>query len=163
MKIAYSGTHGTGKTTSVYHHAADLKIDPAYANKNVGIVYEVARHSPFPLNKESTHETQLWGFCTQIAMELEYKQKYDIIICDRTIMDPIAYAIVLGYQRSADTMWAIAEEHIHSYDRIIYKSPDNNNYCFADGIRDIDNKFRLDVHETLIGLYNKLKIEIEIQ
>jgi cytidylate kinase len=57
MKIAFSGSHGTGKTTHVLKKAHELKLQ--YPNKSIDILSEVARKSYLPINQNSTKESQL--------------------------------------------------------------------------------------------------------
>jgi Ni2+-binding GTPase involved in maturation of urease and hydrogenase len=50
LKIAFSGSHGCGKTTSVFKKCFELKKE----YKNVDVLVETARESPFPINRETT-------------------------------------------------------------------------------------------------------------
>lgn len=120
--IAFSGTHGTGKTTSVYKKAEWLKMNNQ--NKEVGTILEVARRCPFKIlsknNDKSSKEAQLWIFAQQISTELMISKIYDIVVSGRSIIDTIAYTRVLGYKHLANTMLGIAWEHIHIYKEIYY-------------------------------------------
>ena len=55
MKIALIGTHGVGKTTLAYEICSLLKR----SGKNVELVTEMARRSPFPVNDATTLEGQI--------------------------------------------------------------------------------------------------------
>ena len=57
MKIAISGSHGTGKSSYVYKKAQEEKIENP--TKRISIVSEVARDCPFPINKTATEQSQL--------------------------------------------------------------------------------------------------------
>ena len=69
--IAFSGAHGTGKTTAVYDLAAKLKKNGV----NVGIITETARECPFPVMSSGCHVppeySQLWIFNRQMQAEIE--------------------------------------------------------------------------------------------
>ena len=56
LHIAYSGTHGTGKTTSVFDTASFCKMQ--FPNKSVHVITEKASESPFKINKETTQDSQ---------------------------------------------------------------------------------------------------------
>lgn len=155
MKIAYSGTQGTGKSYSTYEHALKFKLE--HPLKTVIAVSEVATESPFPINKESTIDTQLWIFSNQISKELEYKSNYEIVICDRTICDCLAYSIANGFYDLVQTMIPLSKYWLSTYDQIYVKLMDNNAYNFPDGVRDTDELFRRDVENSLLKLYDELE------
>ena len=162
-KIAYSGSHGTGKTFSVLDLAKEYKISSP--NSSVGIIQEVARHCPLPINTESTDESELWILVEQMRLEIDYSTKYNIIICDRSVVDTIAYSRVRGH-KYASGMLNLISKYIDTYDKIIFKTIQNNNYQVDDGVRDMGHQFREDVESELIRIYEALlcagaKFEIE--
>ena len=113
MKIAFSGSHGTGKTFSAYNKVVELKLQNK--NKNICILNELARESPFPINRETTENSQLWIFLNQISEELEMDTKYDIIVCDRTVVDVLAYSEYKGFDRFVKILYPLEQEWIHTY------------------------------------------------
>jgi len=149
--IAYSGTHGTGKTTSVYKKAEELKMNNQ--NKEVGTILEIARRCPFKIlsknNDKPSKEAQLWIFSQQVSTELMMSKIYDIVVSDRSIIDTIAYTIAFGYKNLADAMLGIAWEYIHVYKEIHFKSIKKNNYLSDDGIRHLDQDLRLQIEEEM--------------
>lgn len=152
-KIAMSGTHGTGKTTKAIQHAYDTKIS---TNKNIFVLQEIARESPLPINQRGTKESHLWIFAKQIEREINLSLKYDMIICDRTILDTVAYSCYLGFNDIYDGMKNIAMVHLSSYDSIYYLTSQKNDYLIDDGIRDVeDSKFRLGIESILLDLYDE--------
>ncbi len=58
--IAFSGTHGTGKTTSVFKLAYELKMENP--TLKIGVLQETARTCPHPINKDTTPQAQSWIF-----------------------------------------------------------------------------------------------------
>lgn len=156
MKIAFSGTHGTGKTTSVYEHAYKLKLK--YPNKKIIVLTEVAAECPLPINTDAKYESQLWIFNTQIKREIELSSKYDIVICDRTIVDNLAYSKLNGFHDLYESTLKLAVNYIESYSHIKVKLLKNNDHLHEDGIRDAKNiKFREDVEKIMVDTYNVLK------
>lgn len=154
LRIAYSGTHGTGKTTSVFNCAKHCKIN--FSNKSVHVITETASESPFKINKSTTEDSQTWIFIAQMKAELECF-KYDILISDRTVVDCISYSIRAGFNKLADSQLEMAKSYISKYDYIFYKSIEKNDYLFEDGIRDSkDINFRKEINNYLLEIYQKL-------
>ncbi len=89
MKIAFLGTHGVGKTTLCFELAAALKR----LDQSVDIVKEVARRCPLPINRDTTRDAQLWILHNQIAEEIALEPAYDVIVCDRAVLDNYAYLV----------------------------------------------------------------------
>jgi len=158
MKIAFTGSHGTGKTTSMFNQAHISKIENP--NLTVGVFYDNASLAPNGLfNKKSTNESQLWIFTNQMRNEIELSYIYDIIICDRTILDSVAYTGYMGYQRLYDKMFNLAIEHLSSYDMIYFKQIKHNEYWTKCKYRDIhDAEYRQRVEDILLNLYERAKI-----
>ena len=75
MKIGIIGTHAIGKTTLVYDLASSLKKQ----DFNAGILTEVSRNSPFPINEETTKEAQKWILFTQYLKEIEKEKNMNIL------------------------------------------------------------------------------------
>lgn len=163
MKIAVSGTHGTGKSTKVMELARRLKIERP--NSEVGMLMEVARSCPGPLNKAATEGSQLWIFAEQIRRELEMMRPigcYDCLITDRSIMDNVAYSKVLGLPIWR-AMFELATIHAGTYDRIIFNLIATNDHWHNDGVRECNDKvFRQRVEDELIRLYAKAQIKVEL-
>ena len=157
MYISYTGSHGSGKTTAVYKTAFEMKLK--YNDKRVVTLAEIASESPFKINKETTEESQLWIFTSQIKRELEMINMYDIIVGDRTCVDCIGYSLVAGFYALADAMIEVAKSHVHVYNEIIFKTIANNPYHFKDGIRSSDTKFRSDVENAILEAYKMIGIE----
>lgn len=156
-KYSFTGAHGTGKTTSTFELAKTLKL--SNTTSSVGLLNENAALCPLPINRETTIDSQLWIFSSQIIKEIELGSKYDILICDRSIIDPIAYSIYKGYNELADALFKVALNYIESYTNIYFKLILNNNYLFSDGIRDIDLKFQKDIENIMLDVYERIPKE----
>lgn len=152
--IAFSGTHGTGKTTAVLKCAIDLKM--RHPDQRIEYYSENVAWCPYPVNKSMTEESQLWMYANQIQAELKLLTLFDIIVSDRTIVDCIAYAKVMGFHGLAKDMMRLTRRHIHRYAQIHVMTMKNNNHHHADGLRDEDPSFRASVEEALLQLYEQL-------
>lgn len=156
MKIAYTGTQGTGKTHAAIERAAKLKRENP--DKEVGLLINVERECPLPINRETTFESQMWIFTTQIREEIRLANIYDILVTDKTAMDMVAYIGAFcsgGYWKTGySPMYMTARRWLRTYDRIIFRTLYSNEYCMDDGIRCVDESARKSVEEALIRLYN---------
>lgn len=156
MKIALSGSHGTGKTTAAFKLSTKLKIENP--GKQIGILQEVARLCPLPINERSTIESQIWMFTKQIEEEIFLSCKYDILICDRTALDTVAYAKFFNFS-VWESMYSICRCFIKSYDEIYFYDCLNHPFNYEDGKRSTSEGFRLGVEEILLNLYKELVTE----
>jgi len=153
MKIAFSGTHGTGKTTRVFDEAKRLKIK--FPNKTVGILSENVINCPLPINKQTSVMSQLWIFSDQLKNEIEMSTKYDILVCDRSIFDAIAYMYRIN-KDVANHMLKLGEDFLDTYDTIYFIRSRNDEYLTDDGLRDgEDKKFRAEIDKILEEIYYK--------
>jgi len=157
MKIAFSGTQGTGKTTAMYKLAYEMKMK--YPSGIVSIISEVARESPFPINTNSTEDSQWWIFNEQIRRENDYTKRtrpYDsILICDRTVMDAVAYTRYRGFDW--EKMYEQAVVHMKTYDTVYFHCTEVHPYNFPDTIRSTDDLFRENIESLLLDLYSRYK------
>ncbi len=155
MIIAYSGTHGIGKTTSALFAARDLKIN--HPTCSVHVLCDLESFCPFPINREGSEKTQAWIFAYQIKQTLSAMARFDIVVCDRSILDVVAYAYALGFHGLAEGMLAMAETFLPYYKEIRIKKIANNPHCHPDGIRDVTAPdFRQAVETCLLDLYHKI-------
>lgn len=141
MKIAFIGTHGTGKTTLSYSLTGELKK----LGINAMMITETARKCPLPINKDCAFASQLWIMTTQICQEIELQSVYNDIVCDRSVLDGYVYALVTGCANL--TLEKLAEDWIKTYD-YLFKVPITRPLS-ADGIRSMDDTFQRAVDETM--------------
>lgn len=154
IKIAYTGSHGCGKTTAVFKEAYNKKLENP--NKIINILTEASRECPFPINRKSTINSQKWIFYTQLKKELEQEQNCDILICDRTIVDVLAYSDVMNFKEFVYLIYPIVVNHIITYDCIYFLTIKNNDYHYVDGIRDTDLEHRKHIEDRLLYYYETI-------
>jgi len=89
MKIGLTGTHGIGKTSLAYALVGELKSRGARA----GMIREFVRECPLPAGTEENNsaEAQAWILARQVAEEIEAASRFDVVVCDRTVIDNYAY------------------------------------------------------------------------
>ena len=135
MKIAFIGTHGTGKTTLAHELVAQLKKKGTDAGLNTG----VARLCPFPIKEDTTKKAQIWIILNQIAREMEDEEKFDVVICDRSAFD--GYCYYTSKFGRFDVIENLVREHLKTYDYLI-RIPIREGYLKKDKIRSANTEFQ---------------------
>jgi len=155
-KIAIMGAHGTGKTTLSYQMAAVVKKE--CPNKRVGLLGEVVRSCP--LMKEANVERfQTWTFHSQIAREIEADQRNDILICDRTALDSLAYSLVDGLPGIIELYLPVAIKWMQTYGQIYFLRP-NGQAIADDGVRYKDLAGQAEIDSILQGWIEEYEIPV---
>jgi len=144
VKVAFIGSHGTGKTTLAFELAAHLKK----LDRTVELVKEVARRSPTPLNRETTSAGQRWILHTQIADEIEADIGHDAVVCDRAVIDNYAY-YVHAFGRD-ETLDVIMRDWVPTYDLLV-RVPIVVAPRF-DGVRDTSRTFQSEIDALITEL-----------
>lgn len=172
FKISAIGTHGTGKSTTIYDWSYKLKTDKKYFNDiplikeklnilgrepSVKIISEVASECPFPINKESTFESQIWMFAEQLKQEIESDGKFDFLLIDRSLYDYITYCHYLEFVNNIEHGLSTGMINIakNIYYDILVKHEINDKYLKEDGIRDLDKSFQENIQFLLENIISK--------
>lgn len=152
LKIAFVGTHGVGKTTLCFDLAAQLKR----LDLGVELVKEVARRCPLPINEQTTPDAQAWILHTQMAEELAAAASYEVVICDRSVLDNYAYLVARGGRRP--DLDALVETWIQTYNAL-FKVPvlDAPSY---DGTRAVSRAFQMEIDATIDDLVSAFGIDV---
>jgi nicotinamide riboside kinase len=152
LKVAFIGTHGVGKTTLCFDLAAQLKR----LDLGVDIVKEVARRCPLPINEETTYDAQAWILHTQIAEEIEASAAYEVVICDRSVLDNYAYLVArVGRRAELDPL---VREWVRGYDAL-FKVPVLGVPTF-DGKRAVSPSFQLEIDATIDELVGAFGVPV---
>ena len=141
MKIAFIGTHGVGKTTLCFELAAALKR----LDLSVDLVKEVARACPLPINRDTTDAAQNWILHSQVAREIELADAYDMIVCDRAVVDNYAYMVQAAGRRPE--LEPFIRHWLGTYGLLV-KVPVVAPPTF-DGTRDVSVDFQMAIDRTL--------------
>lgn len=157
MKIAIIGSHGTFKTTLVYFLAGVLTAK----GKNVGIIREVARACPYFKMGHGNVLAQNWILLTQAQWEREFQDKYEYVLCDRSLIDNFMYALE-AYEREGEPIpeWieAFVLHHIKSY-TFLFKTPVSPEGLINDGIRSTDVSWQKKIDLRLVQYLQEKKIQ----
>ncbi|MCX6551158.1 MAG: AAA family ATPase [Acidobacteria bacterium] len=150
MKLAFIGTHGTGKTTLCYDLTAALKRQ----GSNADMVKEVARLSPLPINRKTSLDAQIWILMTQVAEEIRSASVHDIVVCDRSVLDNYAYLMfACGRQKAIERF---VDHWMKSYD-VLVKVPMLGG-ATEDGVRDTDEFFVRSIDQLVDTLLTEKRI-----
>jgi len=152
MKIAFLGTHGTGKTTLAHELVMNLKKKGVDA----GFMSEVARNCPFPINEETTKKSQIWIILNQIIKELEEEGHYEILVSDRSVLD--GYCYYVNKFGPADFLEPIIKKHLQTYSYLI-RVPIRKGLLTKDKIRSTNKQFQKDVDIQFNRLLKKFKVK----
>lgn len=152
LKIAFVGTHGVGKTTLCFDLAAQLKR----LDLGVELVKEVARRCPLPINEQTTPDAQAWILHTQMAEELAAAASYEVVICDRSVLDNYAYLVARGGRRS--DLDALVETWIQTY-HALFKVPVIEAPSY-DGTRAVSRAFQMEIDATIDHLVSAFGVEV---
>jgi hypothetical protein len=89
MKFGFVGAQCSGKTTTAHSVYAKLK---ELEYNNVALVTERARECPYSIaDSYSLFKTEHWILLNQMLAEEALEDKWDYIICDRSVIDEIIY------------------------------------------------------------------------
>jgi len=152
LKVAFVGTHGVGKTTLCFELAAQLKR----LDLGVDIVKEVARRCPLPINEDTTYGAQAWILHTQIAEEISATAAYEVVICDRSVLDNYAYLVArVGRRPELD---ALVANWVRGYDAL-FKVPVLGAPSF-DGKRAVSPSFQLEIDAIIDQLISAFEVPV---
>lgn len=150
MKVAFIGSHGVGKTTLCFELAGRLKR----MDYNVDIVKEVARDCPLPINRETNLDAQLWILHSQCAREIMATARFELVVCDRSVIDNYAYLVHSEGRREDLHAWLQTWLKTYSY---FIKVPIWSPPRF-DGTRDTGTDFQQAIDDTLESLMKQFAL-----
>ena len=152
VKLAFVGSHGVGKTTLCFDLASQLKR----LDLGVDLVKEVARRCPLPINEETTLDAQAWILHTQIAEEMAAAATYEVVVCDRSVLDNYAYLVArVGRRAELDPL---VGNWIRTYNAL-FKVPVLEAPSF-DGTRAVSRSFQLEIDETIDSLISAFGVDV---
>jgi thymidylate kinase len=138
MKIAFFGTHGTGKTTLAHELVASLK-KKGFSAEFLG---EVVRECPFPINENSTPKNAEWLAYTQYAREIVLSSRSEVLVCDRSVID--AYIYHLNRFDINPLLEEFVVEKAREY-KYLFRVPIRQEYLQFDGVRSVDPEFQREI------------------
>lgn len=168
MKIAFTGTHVTGKTTLLNDYVTH--IASVTNTKSVGFITGIARGiiaRGFPLNKDGNVDSYINYINDQLNAEKQM-ELYDDFICDRTLLSPLAYALVNRVLprpyipdyliEMIENVWLLEKDRfdLYAYFPIEFDMPT------LDDIHPPDENYRKQIDEMIYSLLIKYNIKYTV-
>jgi nicotinamide riboside kinase len=142
-KIAFIGSHSVRKTNAVHAFASTV----GRAGRSVEVGREVIRFNPLGLNEGATPEAQLWVLMAQIQQELELRNRAEILVTDRSVVDNFAYFLRVTDGADPFGVEPLISHWATTYDLFVRLLPDVA--LLPDGVRSTNDAFRDEI-ETIL-------------
>lgn len=142
-KIAFIGSHSVRKTNAVHSFAGAV----GRAGRSVEVGREVIRFNPLGLNEGATPEAQLWVVMAQIQQELELRNRADVLVTDRAVIDNFAYFLRVTGGADPFDVKPLVRRWCGTYDLFVRLLPDVA--LRVDGVRSTNERFRNDIERIL--------------
>lgn len=163
MKIAFTGSHGVGKTTLIDNLEKELsRVKSIVVTKEIPrIICELVNNTEYFRRGVNNLEKQLLIFLGQVIQEYELtNSNFELTLCDRTIFDHWAYTLYLFEKELNNEYINIIEnfllKHMSSYDLIFYIPIEFE--VEDDGTREDDKEFQKKIDSIIINNLEKFKI-----
>jgi nicotinamide riboside kinase len=142
-KIAFIGSHSVRKTNAVHSFAGAV----GRSGRSVEVGREVIRFNPLGLNEGATPEAQLWVIMTQIQQELELRNRADVLVTDRAVIDNFAYFLRATGGEDPFDVKPLVKRWCETYDLFVRLEPDIP--LKEDGVRSTNTRFRNEIEGIL--------------
>lgn len=158
QKYAFIGTSCVGKTTFVHKLNNELKKE--IPGIKIEVVEEAAR-TYFTYNKTDErfslfHQGRIQTL-TRLQEQIAYFKNPNIILCDRSVLDAIAYVQTLGNKGSAKKLLEKEKDWLGTYTHFFLLDTKDIPYK-TDGIRKESKKTRESFHKTFVEILSTLKL-----
>lgn len=162
LKVGIIGTHYSGKTALCHQIVGRLRSDGFL----IDYVREAARNSYYLASGEYSYAMQLDILNRQISEELEILRTSELVICDRTVLDVLAYTYNLSepktdlekiYKRCIELT---AYEFLKTYDILFFKTDYFDTLNSNDSLVQKDSLFQDKIFKTLTNIFDKTNIKI---
>jgi nicotinamide riboside kinase len=142
-KIAFIGSHSVRKSNAVHAFASTI----GRAGRSVEVGREVVRFNPLGLNESATPEAQLWVLMAQVQQELELRNRAEVLVTDRSVVDNFAYFLRVTDGADPFGVEPLVRGWAPTYDLLVRLLPDVA--LQADGVRSVNDAFRDEIEAIL--------------
>jgi nicotinamide riboside kinase len=142
-KIAFIGSHSVRKTNAVHSFAGAV----GRSGRSVEVGREVIRFNPLGLNEGATPEAQLWVIMAQIQQELELRNRAEVLVTDRSVIDNFAYYLRTTRGEDSFDLKPLVRNWCDTYDLMVRLLPDVP--LKVDGVRSTNDRFRNEIEQIL--------------
>ena len=105
------------------------------------------RFNPLGINEGATPEAQLWVLMQQIQQELELRNRSDVLVTDRAVVDNFAYFLRVTDGDDPFKVEPLVRRWSETYDLYVRLLPDIA--LQADGVRSTSDTFRDEIEHIL--------------
>jgi nicotinamide riboside kinase len=142
-KIAFIGSHSVRKSNAVHAFASTI----GRAGLSVEVGREVIRFNPLGMNEAATPEAQLWVLMAQVQQELELRNRAEVLVTDRSVVDNFAYYLRVSEGEDPYAVEPLVRRWAQTYDLFVRLLPDVA--LLADGVRSTSDAFRDEIEAIL--------------
>jgi nicotinamide riboside kinase len=142
-KIAFIGSHSVRKSNAVHAFASAI----GRAGHSVEVGREVVRFNPLGINEGATPEAQLWVLMAQIQQELELRNRAEVLVTDRSVVDNFAYYLRVTDGADPFGVEPLIRRWAQTYDLFVRLLPDVA--LLPDGVRSTNDAFRDEIDAIL--------------
>ncbi|OYQ33773.1 hypothetical protein CHU95_15680 [Niveispirillum lacus] len=161
LRIAFTGPHGTGKTTLIKAIAPQLVSvgRVTICREAPRLIIEKLGDSEFFRRENNKPSRQALIFLEHLMEERRAESNVDVVISDRTLVDHLAYTLSLFPETANSPEVKIYEnlafESLTTYDAI-FQLPIEF-FPEDDGVRESDTLFQRQIDDKITSLYSKSK------
>jgi len=163
MKVAFTGAHGTGKTTLVkalFEQLAAMEVSSSLTPEVPRVVCDLVADTTYFRRGNNTFLRQMLILMGQPIYEIAQAKGASTLLCDRAILDHWAYTEYLFAAKLKDSEALVAKafvtKHMASYDYVFYVPIEFGPK--DDGTREGDGAFQLSVDGKIRELLAELDI-----
>jgi nicotinamide riboside kinase len=142
-KIAFIGSHSVRKSNAVHAFASAI----GRAGRSVEVGREVVRFNPLGINEGATPEAQLWVLMAQVQQELELRNRAEVLVTDRSVVDNFAYYLRVTEGADPFSVEPLIRRWARTYDLFVRLLPDVG--LLPDGVRSTNDAFRDEIEAIL--------------
>ncbi|HEX6654627.1 MAG TPA: AAA family ATPase [Candidatus Limnocylindria bacterium] len=142
-KIAFIGSHSVRKSNAVHAFASTI----GRAGVSVEVGREVIRFNPLGMNEAATPEAQLWVLMAQVQQELELRNRAEVLVTDRAVVDNFAYYLRVTDGADTYAVEPLVRRWAQTYDLFVRLLPDVA--LLPDGVRSTNDAFRDEIEAIL--------------
>lgn len=142
-KVAFIGSHSVRKTNAVHSFAGAV----GRRGLSVEVGREVIRFNPLGINEGANPEAQLWVVMAQIQQELELRNRAEVLVTDRAVIDNFAYFLRATRGEDPFDVKPLVKRWSQTYDLFVRLLPDIP--LRVDGVRSTNERFRHEIEQIL--------------
>ncbi|MFE5971354.1 AAA family ATPase [Streptomyces sp. NPDC056460] len=158
-RVAFAGTHSTGKTTLIRRVEMELRSTGLTVARTPASFAQQAAELGFPKLQNQTAECTEWIIAASAAAAVEATLNADVVLIDRSAVDPFAYWLAAQEEpdpAAGDRLHRLVQAHAATYDHL-YATVLDPTVPLGD-CRDRDPDYRAAVDRSVHDLLTSLNL-----